>query len=67
MSDWFDRPVYADADEEHRADRDAWLAGTDTLGARCSGDRGITRAEADEDAERPWSRTKWLETGDGYY
>jgi hypothetical protein len=27
----------------------------------------MTRAEADEDADRPWSRERWLEGGNGYY
>ena len=56
MSDFWSESVYAQVEREARADWD---------GERLDEDRP-TRAEADEDAERPWSRAKWIAEGNGY-
>lgn len=55
MSDFWSESVYAQVEREARAD---WQAERP--------DEPVTRAEADEDTERAWSRAKWIAEGNGY-
>jgi len=52
MSDFWSESVYAQVEREARASEGC--------------DEPMTRAEADEDAERAWSRAKWIAEGNGY-
>ena len=56
MSDYWSESVYAQVEREARA---TWQT------ERPDEDRP-TRAEAEEEAHRPWSRAKWLTEGTGY-